>query len=177
MSLKPAYHPDADGLAFNVKSYSRLLDERGTAWQRDSAYEAALQGWWADAKAAAIGRGFTDVHAVGRSGGWLVPTCDGKAIDPADAIPDPDGFAVSMVQLEALGEELGRMMQTLDKRFTAALDIVIAEDHFEQENTAAMAKAERELRDIARDVASNDIACPSLRQRARVALATLGESL
>ena len=177
MSLKPAYHPDADGLTFNVKSHSHLRDDRGTPWQRDIAYEAAQRVWWADAKAAAIGRGFTDVHAVGRSGGWLVPLRYDKAINPADAIHDPDGFATSMVQLEALGEELGRMMQTLDERFTAALDIVIAEDAFEQENKAAMDHAKRELRDIAREVASNDMACALLRQRARAALATLGENL
>lgn len=175
--MKPQYHPDADGYAFNVKSHSRLRDDRGTPWQRDSAYERAQQDWWAEARDAAIGRGFTDVHAVGRSGGWLVPTRDDKAIDPADAIHDPDGFATSMVQLEALGEELGRMMQTLDERFTAALDIVIAEDEFETGNAKAEAAAERELRDIAREVASNDMACALLRQRARVALATLGEKL
>ena len=176
--MKPQYHPDADGLTFNVKSHARVRDERGTPWQRDRAYEQAQRGWWADAKAAAIGRGFADVSAVGRSGGWLVPIdTDGKPVDPTDAIHDPDSFATSMVQLEALGEELGRMMQTLDERFTTALDIVIAEDAFEQENKAAMDHAERELRDIAREVASNDMACALLRQRARVALATLGEKL
>lgn len=177
MSLKPAYHPDADGLTFNVKSHARVRDERGTPWQRDSAYEQAQATWWADARIAAQARGFDSIHAVGRSGGWLVPTRDGEAINPADAIHDPDGFATSMVQLEALGEELGRMMQTLDERFTAALDIVIAEDAFEQENKATMDHAKRELRDIAREVASNDMACALLRQRARVALATLGENL
>ena len=172
--MKPAYHPDADGYAFNVKSHSRLRDERGTPWQRDIAYEVAQRAWWADAKAAAIGRGFTDVHAVGRSGGWLVPTRDDKPVDPDPAAHEDD---VAMVQLEALGEELGRMMQTLDERFTAALDIVIAEDEFETGNAKAEAAAERELRDIAREVASNDMACALLRQRARVALATLGEKL
>jgi alkylhydroperoxidase/carboxymuconolactone decarboxylase family protein YurZ len=164
-----------DGVyAFNVKSHRLLRDERGTGQQRERAYDRAQEQWWRDAADAARGRGFTDVQSEGRSGGWLVPI---PAVDPADAIHDPDGFAVAMVQLEALGEQLGRMMQTLDERFTAALDEIIAEDDFEQENERAMAFAERELRAIARDVACNDVACPLLRQRAKLALLTLGESL
>lgn len=156
-----------NGYAFNVKSHSPLRDERGHPAQRDRAYYRAQELWWRDAEAAAQGRGFTEVQSDGRSGGWLVPVRNGNAITE-------DDDSVWHVCLSALGEELGRMMQTLDERFTAALDEIMAEDAFEQDNQRAMAAAERDLRDIARAVAHSH---GPLAERAKLALLTLGETL
>ena len=128
--MNPTYHPEAQGLAFNVKRYSRVADDRGTPWQRDSAYERAQQLWWADAKRAAIYHGFDDIGACGRSGGWAFPI---PAVDPSDARTDPDGFAETLARVEALGDDIAEMMREVDERFTAALDEVMAEDFAEGE--------------------------------------------
>lgn len=125
--MNPSYHPEAQGLAFNVKSYS-VRDDRGTPWQRDSAYERMQQLWWADAKRAAIRHGFDDIGACGRSGGWAFPI---PAVDPS-AMDDGE-----LARVRALGEEIAEMLGEVNERFTAALDEVIAEDFAEGERLSA----------------------------------------
>lgn len=132
--MKPSYHPEARGLALNVKVRHALRDDRGTPWQRDSAYELAQRLWWAHAKQAAIRHGFDDIGACGRNGGWAFPI---PAVHPSDMDADPDGFAAALARVEALGEELHRMLREVDDRFTAALDEVIAEDFAEGERLSA----------------------------------------
>ena len=153
--MKPTYHPEARGLAFNVKHRTALRDMRGDAAQRDSAYEQAQRLWWDDAKAAAIRHGFEDIGACGRSGGWAFPI---PAVHPSDADTDPDGFAAALARVEALGEELHRMLREVDDRFTAALDEVITEDFAEgerlsacEEQLAERMRTERALIDAVRE--------------------------
>ena len=133
--MNPQYHSDIRGFAFNVKDYTQYSrDMRGTASQREAAYQLAQRRWWADAKAAAIRHGFEDIGACGRSGGWAYPV---PVIKPSTRDTDPDGFADDLRRLEALGADLATMMSERDERFTAALDEVIDED------LAADAEAER----------------------------------
>lgn len=123
--MKTVYHRDANGLAFNVKCYSPLADDRGTPWQRDSAYERAQQLWWDDAKRAARSHGFDDIGCCGRSGGWAYPI---PAVNPYGIDSDPDGLAADIARAEALADDLEHMLRELDERFTAALTEVIEED-------------------------------------------------
>lgn len=126
--MNPTYHPEARGLAFNVKRRSRVADGRGTDAQRFLAYDRAQYTWWTDAKQAAIRHGFDDIGACGRSGGWAFPI---PAVDPITADSE------TLARVEALGDALGEMMREVDDRFTAALDEVMAEDFTEGERLSA----------------------------------------
>lgn len=125
MNINPSYHPDADALAFNVKTHGLRWAEGGDDRQREAAWEQALQHWWMDAKQLAIKHGFQNVYAYGRSGGWLAPV---PGVDPDDESIDPDGYAADMVRIRAFGEELSALFNQAPEYFKNALDAVIAED-------------------------------------------------
>ena len=129
--MKPTYHPEARGLAFNVKDRTCYgHDDRGGDAQRERAYNRAQRAWWHDAKALAQRHGFDDIGACGRSGGWAFPI---PAVDPSDA------DAETLARVEALGADIADMMApiVLANRFTAALDEVMAEDFAENERLSA----------------------------------------
>lgn len=170
---EPRYHPEARGLAFNVKDRCHYQhDQRGDDTQRDIAYRRAQRAWWHDARDLAIRHGFDDIGCCGRSGGWAFPV---PVADPSDARTDPDGWAETLARVEALGADIDNAMHpaALAERFTAALDDVIADDAEDIAARNAIAIAEREALAILREVASNDVACTQLRERARDVLAVL----
>lgn len=70
-----------DGWAFNVKTYGRVsgLDDVD-AEMAEEIEERAREWWWTDVRDAARELGFSDVFAVGRMGGWLVPEIDGAPV-------------------------------------------------------------------------------------------------
>lgn len=153
--MNPTYHPEARGLAFNVKVRHALRDDRGDAAQRERAYDRAQHTWWEDARQAAIRHGFEDIGACGRSGGWAFPI---PAVDPSDADTDPDGFAAALARVEALGDDITAMLREVDARFTVALGEVLAEDFAEEEHLSACEvqlaermRTERALIDAVRD--------------------------
>ena len=125
--MNPTYHPEARGLAFNVKC-PLLRDMRGTAGQRSRAYDRAQELWWEDAKQLAIAHGFDDVCQVGRSGGWLAPVTAGACIHPEE---DHE-----FDRLNTFGDALAEMMGEANERFTAELDAVMTEEAREQAELA-----------------------------------------
>lgn len=118
MNINPSYHPDADALAFNVKTYGLRWAEGGDDRQREAAWEQALQHWWTDAKQLAIKHGFQNVYAYGRSGGWLVPV---PGVDPDDESIDPHGYSEAMARIRAFGEELSALFNQAPEYFNSAL--------------------------------------------------------
>lgn len=64
-----------------VKFYGSQLPDGGTESQRELAYERARADWWEDATEKAKELGFSDVYALGRSGGWIAPHYDRRAPD------------------------------------------------------------------------------------------------
>ena len=174
MSLSPQYHPDADGMAFNVKDrtlYHR--DLRGTEEQRNAAYERAQQLWWAEAKDKAIELGFSDVQSAGRSGGWLVPILDGEVVH----VPPT---SAELFKLEELGTVLDAMMHGTEDRFIAELQDVLDFDAEEAEADAAAMRASiryaqgiEALTQLARDVTNCDTTSGTIKRQALAALALL----
>jgi hypothetical protein len=171
VSLTPQYHPDADGMAFNVKDrclYRR--DLRGTEEQRNAAYERAQQFWWVEAKDKAIALGFSDIYSTGRSGGWLVPQLDGEVVH----VPPT---SAELFKLEELGTVLDAMMHGTEDRFIAELQEVLDFDTEEEairaDTTAAKARRKQgidALTQLARDVLACDTTSGCLKTQARTAL-------
>lgn len=155
MNINPSYHPDADALAFNVKTHGLRWAEGGDDRQREAAWEQALQHWWMDAKQLAIKHGFQNVYAYGRSGGWLVPV---PGVDPDDESIDPHGYSEALARIRAFGEELNALFNQAPEYFKNALDEVIAEDFTEgerlsacEEQLAERMRTERALIDAVRE--------------------------
>lgn len=176
MSLTPQYHPEADGMAFNVKDrclYRR--DLRGTEAQRNATRRtnARKRDWWREAKAKAIELGFSDVHSAGRSGGWLVPQLDGEVVH----VPPT---STELFKLEELGTVLDAMMHGTEDRFIAELQDVLDEDEAEAAEDAAALRASirhtqgiEALTQLARDVTNCDTTSGTIKRQALAALALL----
>lgn len=180
MNTEPSYHPEACGLAINVKDRTRYdHDRRGDDAQRTFAYQQAQRGWWRDAKELAIRHGFDDIGCCGRSGGWAFPI---PVIDPGDERTDPDGYAEQVKRAEALAGDIADMMMpiALAERFTAELDIVLAEDaeldrrlQLHQRNAERYDRGVAMLAQLARDVIACDTTSEFIAQHAMEALALL----
>lgn len=171
MNAEPSYHPDANALSFNVKTLGLRWPEGGTDAQRETAWEFAQRDWWRDAKLLAIKHGFTDVHAYGRSGGWLTPVPEVRV---------DDCNADDLARIRAFGKELDKLFNDVPTYFDSALtDVLDIETEADSEHQLYQRNAERfdrgvdMLAQLARDVIACDTTSEFIAQRAMEALALL----
>lgn len=174
MNTEPSYHPDANALSFNVKTLGLRWPEGGTDAQREAAWEAALQDWWRDAKLLAAKHGFTDVHAYGRSSGWLTPVPEVRVDDCS---------ADDLARIRAFGKELDKLFNEAPTYFGSALtDVLDIEtsreeaERAERDRKLAYGEAVTLLANLAIAVKACDTTSGALRAQAAAALDAFNRS-
>lgn len=105
----------------NVKFYGPFPDG-GTESQRELAHESANADWWSDATEKAKELGFTDVYALGRSGGWLAPHYGRRAPD----LDEPNERKAFNAMAAWVREEM--QPSALADRFQSYLESIIADE-------------------------------------------------